>query len=100
MKQIITSMYNRTLLSKIPCRFSTSGFDDPSFLQMVESYFDKAGKHTNIPADRLNYYKKPECVVKFNLTLNRGTTFYDFRRRFHLDDPGLPLPAQNSQAAD
>jgi len=39
---------------------------------MVESYFDKAGAHTNIRADKLNFYKKPDNVVKFSLTLVRG----------------------------
>jgi glutamate dehydrogenase (NAD(P)+) len=40
---------------------------------MVESYFDKAGKHTNIKADKLNFYKKSDNVVKFHLTLTRGS---------------------------
>ena len=39
---------------------------------MVEKYFDKAGKHTNIRPDLLNFYKKADNVVKFNLTLIRG----------------------------
>jgi hypothetical protein len=39
---------------------------------MVESYFDKAGKHTNIKPDKLNFYKKADNVVKFHLTLTRG----------------------------
>ena len=43
-----------------------------SFLQMVEQYFDKAGALTNIRPDRLNFYKKADNVVKFNLTLTRG----------------------------
>lgn len=43
-----------------------------SFLKMVESYFDKAGKHTTIRPDKLNFYKKPDNVVKFTLTLTRG----------------------------
>ncbi len=42
---------------------------------MVEQYFDKAGALTNIRADRLNFYKKADNVVKFNLTLNRGKIF-------------------------
>ena len=54
-------------------RFLFSGdTDGVTFLQMVENYFDKAGKHTSIRADRLNFYKKPDNVVKFNLTLVRG----------------------------
>jgi hypothetical protein len=42
------------------------------FLQMVENYFDKAGRHTNIRPDLLNFYKRADNVVKFNLTLIRG----------------------------
>lgn len=43
------------------------------FLGMVEKYFDKAGQHTNIRPDILNFYKRADNVVKFNLTLVRGT---------------------------
>ena len=43
------------------------------FLVMVEKYFDKAGSHTGIRPDYLNFYKKADNVVKFNLTLVRGT---------------------------
>lgn len=68
----ITTMFNRGLVS---CnRFQFSADDgDVTFLQMVEAYFDKAGRHTHIRHDRLNFYKKPENVVKFTLTLERGT---------------------------
>ena len=59
------------LLQRPIFRFS-GDTDGVTFLQMVESYFDKAGKHTNIRADKLNFYKKPDNVVKFNLTLVRG----------------------------
>ncbi len=45
------------------------------FLTMVEKYFDNAGKHTNIRSDLLNFYKKADNVVKFNLTLTRGTSY-------------------------
>lgn len=41
---------------------------------MVEKYFDKAGRHTNIRADLLNFYKRADNVVKFNLTLLRGNS--------------------------
>jgi len=43
---------------------------------MVEKYFDKAGKYTNIRPDLLNFYKKADNVVKFNLTLIRGTLLF------------------------
>lgn len=45
------------------------------FLGMVEKYFDKAGEHTSIRKDLLNFYKRADNVVKFNLTLVRGITF-------------------------
>ena len=53
--------------------FASKG-EGADFLRMVESYFDKAGKHTNIRADKLNFYKKPENVVKCSITLVRGTS--------------------------
>ena len=57
-------------LTKQNPRFFSEGTE---FLQMVENYFDKAGKHTNIRPDLLNFYKRADNVVKFNLTLIRGT---------------------------
>ena len=65
----IYSTLNKGLLHNN--RYNSSS-DGASFLKMVESYFDKAGKHTNIRADKLNFYKKPDNVVKFHLTLTRG----------------------------
>lgn len=56
-------------------KFSTES-ENISFLKMVESYFDKAGKHTSIRADKLNFYKKPDNVVKFTLTLTRGREWF------------------------
>jgi hypothetical protein len=53
----------------------TSSSEGEEFLTMVEKYFDNAGKHTNIRPDILNFYKKADNVVKFNLTLIRGTIF-------------------------
>jgi hypothetical protein len=53
-------------------RQSRSFSEGDEFLGMVEKYFDKAGQHTNIRADILNFYKRADNVVKFNLTLTRG----------------------------
>jgi hypothetical protein len=57
---------------------------------MVEKYFDKAGKYTNIRPDLLNFYKKADNVVKFNLTLIRGTlllmkTMSQLKSFLHID---------------
>lgn len=73
---MLTNIFNRRLPSLMSrCLFSSQKEQggEPGFLQMVESYFDKAASHTKIPADKLNLYKKSECVIKFHLTLKRGT---------------------------
>lgn len=58
MRSLVVSMFRRGVVRHhLYQNFSTS--DGASFLKMVENYFDKAGQHTNIPADRLNFYKKP-----------------------------------------
>jgi len=65
----ISANISRTLTQS--CKYNT-GSDGASFLKMVESYFDKAGRHTNIKPDKLNFLKKPDNVVKMTLTLVRG----------------------------
>lgn len=61
----------RSLTLRPTAYFSASSEGD-EFLNMVEKYFDKAGQYTNIRPDLLNFYKKADNVVKFNLTLIRG----------------------------
>jgi len=56
-------------LTFTPTRHFSEGTE---FLNMVEKYFDNAGKHTDIRPDILNFYKRADNVVKFNLTLTRG----------------------------
>jgi len=63
-----TSKVVRSLVGKQVGMFS----EGAEFLNMVEKYFDKAGTHTNIRPDVLNFYKRADNVVKFNLTLRRG----------------------------
>lgn len=62
----------RSLTTATLCSFS----EGAEFLGMVEKYFDKAGKHTSIRADMLNFYKRADNVVKFNLTLVRGNNLF------------------------
>ena len=67
-----TQIFKSVSLLQRPSFAFSGETDGVTFLQMVENYFDKAGKHTSIRADKLNFYKKPDNVVKFNLTLVRG----------------------------
>jgi hypothetical protein len=39
---------------------------------MVSQYFDKAGEAAGIPKDRLNFLKKPEFSLKFNIPFLTG----------------------------
>lgn len=68
---MIRTAFNKFNVTRSASCFSTMS-EGEGFLKMVEQYFDKAGALTNIKADRLNFYKKADNVVKFNLTLNRG----------------------------
>ena len=80
------------LIQKSIYQFSVVS-EGASFLQMVEQYFDKAGKLTNIKPDRLNFYKKADNVVKFNLTLTRGKFKINY-----LDDGSIEvIPAYRCQ---
>jgi hypothetical protein len=68
---MIRTVFNTFKVQKKAYNFSSVS-EGASFLKMVEEYFDKAGALTNIKPDRLNFYKKADNVVKFNLTLTRG----------------------------
>lgn len=60
------------VVSALTLNSRTNFSEGAEFLNMVEKYFDKAGQHTNIRPDVLNFYKRADNVVKFNLTLIRG----------------------------
>lgn len=68
---MIRTAFNTFKMARGAQMFSTMS-EGAGFLQMVEQYFDKAGALTGIKPDRLNFYKKADNVVKFNLTLTRG----------------------------
>lgn len=88
----IYSTFNKNLLHV--SRFNSSS-DGASFLKMVEAYFDKAGRHTNIKPDKLNFLKKPDNVVKMTLTLVRGSFPFNCRQWQNRNDPCLSMPAQD-----
>jgi hypothetical protein len=89
MRKICSSVSNNLLHLS---RYHTATVQETSFLKMVESYFDKAGRHTNIKPDKLNFLKKAENVVKMTLTLVRGTLCLIRRQWQNLDDPRLSMP--------
>lgn len=72
--------------------FSSHGEEGTSFLTMVNSYFDKAGIHTGIRSDYLNFYKKPDNVVKCTFPIVRGT-FHSLSKKMEPLKPSLPTDA-------
>ena len=56
MRKLCANLSNGLIHSN---RYNATSSDGASFLKMVESYFDKAGRHTNIKPDKLTFYKKP-----------------------------------------
>lgn len=38
---------------------------------MVQAFFDQAAAYTEISKDKLEYYKKADCVIKFTIPLVR-----------------------------
>ncbi len=59
---------------------------------MVNSYFDKAGIHTGIRSDYLNFYKKPDNVVKCTYPIIRGNHLFTIKMMEKLK-PSLPIDA-------
>lgn len=62
---MITNIASKITRNSTSCfMFSSVQDEGQSFLKMVNQYFDKAGIHTGIRSDYLNFYKKPDNVVK------------------------------------
>jgi glutamate dehydrogenase (NAD(P)+) len=59
------------IVNKSTYNFAVDTHGEPKFLDMVNSYFDVAASHTNIPKDKIEYYKQADCVVKFTIPLVR-----------------------------
>jgi hypothetical protein len=78
---MLTNILRRSPLLTYTPRYSFAA--GATFLQMVESFFDRAAVHTGIRTDRLNFYKKAENVVKCSIPLIRGTSNH------HSDDGTL-----------
>ena len=70
---MINNIFKRSALLNSHLRYSFAA--GATFLQMVESFFDRAAVHTGIRTDRLNFYKKAENVVKCSIPLIRGRPF-------------------------
>lgn len=81
--------------SIISCK-SEIKFDDIIcfFLQMVEQYFDKAGKLTNIKPDRLNFYKKADNVVKCSIPIIRDNGVIETISAFRCQHKTHKLPTK------
>lgn len=71
-RNIANRITNQLTNQRTNFMFSAGDSAGSNFLKMVDSYFDKAGIHTGIRSDYLNFYKKPDNVVKCSIPLVRG----------------------------
>ena len=67
---------------------------EPSFLQMVKSYFDMAGQYTNVPKDKLEVYKNCDTVFKVRLPLIRDDGSIEFIPAFRAQHKHHRLPTK------
>lgn len=67
----LSSFGRRAMLASSP-RFGFSVSNESTFLEMVSQYFDKAGEATGISKDRLEFLKKPDYSLKFNIPFKTG----------------------------
>lgn len=90
-------MIKQSLFTVKPFFFSPRFFAssaEPSFLQMVGSYFDMAGKYTNIPKDKLEVYKNCNTVFKVRLPLVRDDGTLEFIPAFRAQHKHHRLPTK------
>lgn len=66
-----TNLYNlsKTQFSATTNGNGTENDSEPSFLEMVQMYFDGASKHIDIPKYYLNLIKSTKAAIKFNFPL-------------------------------
>ena len=73
------------------CKLSSS---EPSFLEMVKSYFDLAGQYTNVPKDKLEVFKNCDTVFKVRLPLVRDDGSIEFIPAFRAQHKHHRLPTK------
>jgi glutamate dehydrogenase (NAD(P)+) len=68
--------------------------EEPRFLEMVKSYFDEAGKFTNIPPDMLEIYKNCNTVLKIMIPLVRDNGKIEFIAAYRAQHKHHKLPTK------
>jgi glutamate dehydrogenase (NAD(P)+) len=67
---------------------------EPGFLEMVQSYFDKAGSYTNITKEKLNLYKNCNATIKIRLPLVRDDGSLEFVEAYRSQHKHHKLPTK------
>lgn len=91
---MITANFLRNTKNLLKFRFSSHQQPEPSFLEMVKCYFDKAAKYTNIPKDLLEVYKNCNTVFKVRIPLVRDDGSLEFISAFRAQHKHHRLPTK------
>ena len=68
---LVSKLFARnSLLKRAPYSFSVA--NEPSFLEMVRQYIDKAGRTAGISEERLNFLKSPDYSLKLYVPFRTG----------------------------
>jgi glutamate dehydrogenase (NAD(P)+) len=78
-------------IAKFSRAFATK---EPGFLEQVQLYFEEAAKISGIRKDLLEYIKKPNAVIKFNIPLKRDNGELEVVEAFRCQHSRHKLPCK------
>jgi glutamate dehydrogenase (NAD(P)+) len=88
------TLCNKSFSGIKPNRHVDPEATEPRFLEMVKSYFDEAGKFTNISPDMLELYKNCNTVLKVQFPLVRDNGKIEFIAAYRAQHKHYKLPTK------
>ncbi|KAL4476994.1 hypothetical protein ABPG72_011691 [Tetrahymena utriculariae] len=86
---LYSSMISRAAFSNI-----SKSKTEESITHMVNYYLDQAAEHTDIPKDKMNFYKNCDGVVQINIPLKRENGKFETIKAFRVQHKTHCLPTK------